>query len=544
MVAIVLFALGLAAQLLFCLAGPDGGPGWHIGFQGDAPVWQDLAHKLARGIADDELRLPWRPPGMQWLVAALWNGDPATVLPLRLLMSVAAAAIAPLSWLWLRAHVTRPTALLSAGICALASNVLLLGSGVHVETIYLAAVLATLPLQDRLTGRTSPPIALTWGAVHGLLCLLRAEHILTLLALALVARCNRASWLTLALGCVGSAAVLVPWQLHANAQIDAYNQGTPALPPAALPWDAEALARVRTLPAFQQVPVYLFVTDTARTRGKRRVATGDLEVIHEAYGCWPEPLPHAFVALYGGLNFFLGNSAEAGGGFSRAALDRPPPLTGGDARFPAGLRQVLPRGGQLAFGYPPHLDAVVHGTRKGFAELAADPLGAVARITTKLWHAAEGATFGLGGYALPIGLSGQRRQVDLVTATGAWAATWRTLQLLGAATGLWWLRRHRALWPLFAFAITKVLVTAGWFGYARQGALCLPLVALGLASLIEHTPSLRSWSIRRWLIVALAVLALEGVRAATTAAAVDGRPVQAGEPFGANDFSTRKLTFR
>ena len=118
MPALVLFAVGLLARLLFVTAGPDGGPGWHIGFQGDAPVWQSLAQKLAHGQLDDELRLPWRPPGMTWLVAALWDGEAARVTALRTLMACLGASVAPLLWLWLRRHVAPPTALLAAGLCA------------------------------------------------------------------------------------------------------------------------------------------------------------------------------------------------------------------------------------------------------------------------------------------------------------------------------------------------------------------------------------------------------------------------------------------
>lgn len=548
MPAVVLFALGLAAQLLFRLAGPDGGDGWQIGFQGDAPVWQDLARKLAAGTPDVELQLPWRPPGMQWLVAALWNGDPAGAWLPRLLTAACAASIAPLLWLWLRRKVAARTALLAAGLCAFASNVLLLGSGLHAETVYLPAVLGLLLVQDRLLG-AQPLVwalawSLLWGAGHGVLCLLRAEHALSLLALAMVARLGGAAWRPLLLGALASAAVLVPWQLHANALVADFNQGEPTLPPSPLPWDQDAIARLRTLPAFQQGPVAQFVAETMRTRGASRVGKADLDVVREAYDCWPEPLPTAFVALYGGLNFYLANSPEAAGGFSRAALDRPPPLHGGEARFPRGLRQVLPRGGQFSFSYPPHLDAIVHGTTRGFAELTADPLAAAGRIATKLWYAAQGATFGLGGYALPIGLSGERRQVDLVTATGPWAASWRLLLLATAALGLWSLASTRSLWPLAAFAVTKVLVVAGWFGYARQGALCLPLVALGLAAALERLPAAARVQTRHWLLTALALLALEGARAAVITATVDNREVRSGEPFGANDFSSRRITFR
>ncbi len=543
MPALVLFAFGLALRLLFQAAAHDGGAGWHAGFQGDAPVWQELAHKLANGTVDDSLRLPLRPPAMQWLVAWLWNGDPATVGLVRSVFAAIGASIAPLVWLLLRTHVAPRTAALTAVLCAASSNLLLLSSGLHVEGLYLALVLASLLLQPHLAGRRAHGWAFAFGLLHGLLCLLRAEHVLTALPLLWLARRSGATWRVLALAGAIATAVVAPWQLRANAMIDDYNAGAPALPPAVVPWDDDAVAAVRALPSFQQVPVFAFVGDTVRARGGTRVRAADLAIVREAYDCWPEPLPRRFVALYGGLNFYLGNTPEAASGFSAAALDRAPPLTGGDARYPPGLRQVLPRNGTIALGYPPHLDLVVNGTQRGLAEITADPSAAAVRVATKLWHAAEGATGGLGGHALPIGLTGTRRQVDFVTATGWWANGWRLALLVVAAIGWWRLRSVRALQPLLVFAATKLLVVAAFYGYARHGAMCLPVVALGVAAAADALLGerlARTWP--RWLgIVAAALLALEAVRAATTTVLVDGGP--AGS-WPAHDFRERTVTFR
>lgn len=542
--ALVLFACGLLLRIAFHLAGPDGGPGWHIGFQGDAPVWQDLVQQVAHGLRDDQLRLPWRPPGMVWLVSLLWNGDAATAGLVRWTLLVLGATVAPLLWLWLRRHVAPHLALVAGCITAAASNLLLLGSGVHTEIVYLVGVLLGLLLQDRLRGPHAWLAAIGFGLLHGWLCLLRAEHTLTVGALLLVAWWLGTSWRVALVAVLATAATIAPWQWQANAMVDAYNAGTPALPPAKLPWQPEALVRLRSLPSFQQIPVQQFVTETMVARGASRVQAADLEVIREAYGCWPEPLRHGLIAIYGGLNFFLANSKEAAGGFSAAALDRAPPLQGGDTRYPPGLRRVLPQGGKIVFSYPPHLDAVVNGTQRGLSELAADPVAAAGRVAQKFWHAIEGATFGLGGYALPIGASGVRRQVDFVTADGPWPAVYRVVLLGAALAGLWSLRRTRALWPLFAFGSTKVVVVAAYFGYARQGAFLVPLVGLGLAAaLAPRLPTAPALN-RRWLPgLALLLLGLEATRIGTTAATVDGQPVQHGEPFGAQDFTTRRIRF-
>lgn len=543
---LVLFAIGFVLRALFVLAGPDGGASWNISLQGDAPVWQDLAQKLARGIADEEFKMPWRPPGMQWFVSALWNGEPAAVGCVRWLFVGIGASVAPLLWLLLRGHVDRTVAFAAAALCAVASNLIVLSSGLHVESLYLALVLVALLLQQQVVqagiGIRALGFAVVLGALHGALCLLRAEHVLTVVVLLPLAKRAGASWLALLLTTFAAAGVIAPWQLRANAMIDAYNAGAPELPRGLLPWDPAAITALRALPSFQQMPTFGFVSDAVRVRGGKQVTAADLEIVREAYGCFPEPLPHAFVALYGGLNFFLANTPEADAGFSRTALDRAPALVGGDARYPPGLRNVLPKGGQLAFGYPPHLDAVVHGTSRGLRELTSDPLGGAWRTAKKAWHAIEGMTGGAGGYALPISLSGTRRQVDLVTATGGLANLWRVLLLGAAAFGWWQLRRNPALWPLLAFAATKLVVLLAYFGYARQGALCLPAFAVGVAA--ACAPLLRG-RVRLGAALLLTLVAIEGVRTVTLdGATVDDQPVTRGEPFGPQDFSTRAVRFR
>jgi hypothetical protein len=532
--ALWLFVLGLSLRGLFWLASDDRGAAWHAGFQGDAPLWQDLAHKDAHDLPDELRRLPLRPPGMQWLVSGLWDGDPSTAVWLRGLFVVLGAALAPLVWLVLRRHVAHSTAIGAAAFTAVAGNLLLLGSGLHSELPYLLLFVATLFDQERLAQAPTGPAAARYGALHAALCLLRTEHLLTvalLLPLA-VLRSPRERVRTTLFAAVAFFGVLLPWQLYANHLVDTYNQDSaPVLPaageprPSGLRWQQDALARVRLLPAFQQAPVLHFVEDTLRARGQTAVTAADLAVVEQAYGCWPEPLPHAFVCLYGPLNFFLANTPEAAAGFSQRALDRTPPLTGGLHRYPPGLLQVLPRGGQLALSYPPHLDLVVHGYRRGLAELAADPAGAATRCLQKLWHGLEGAASGCGGHALPIGMSGVRRAVDLVTAAGTWPAIWRVLLLVVAGAGLWTCRRAPWLWAWLAFAVSKVAVLLLFFGYARQGALLVPVVGIGLAAAASR------WLLPRWPGAArlgiwflAALVALELARAlGGTAVLVDGR---------------------
>ena len=546
---LVLFAFGLVLRLLFQAATPDGGSCWHIGFQGDAPAWQDLTARLAQGVPDVELSLPLRPPGMIQGLALLWDGEATTVGPLRFLFVVLGAAVAPLLWLLVRTHVPAAVAWLAALFCAASTNLLLLSSGLHVETPYLCFVLLALLVQQRLAHQR-PAVAATsavgWGLLHGGLCLLRAEHLVVFVALALVAKRCGVRWLVLALGTLAMAAPIAPWQLHVARQVEAANRGEPALPPVEVRWEPAAIAALRLLPAFAQPKVHAFVSETMRVRGRDRVQAQDLQVVREAYGCHPEPLRPAFVALQGAFSFWLACTPESEGGHSRMCLDRPPPLTGGASLYPPNAGTARPRGGAFRLDYPPHLDVFVHGYRRGFEELAADPFGALQRLWQKACYAVDGATGGLGGAALPIGLSGVRPSVDLVIATGVWPVVWRAFVLLVAVVGLWRLRAVRGLWPLFAFAMVRLLLIAAFFGHARHGALVLPVVALGVAAVL-HALAVRAGR-ERWLPwfaggLAALVLGLDLLRWRGVAVEVDGRPFTQA-PGGTAEYRPHTITFR
>lgn len=544
-----LFLLGLGLRLLFWSAGPDGGLGWHVGFQGDAPVWQDLVLRLVTDRPDPELRLPWRAPGMLWLVGSLWDGGGKTFL-VRFVMVLAGATVAPLFWLLVRRSIAEVAALWAGVFAAVSTNLLLLSSGVHAEGIYLAGALAVLLLHKALVGRRPGArtmhtvlLALALGAAHAGLALLRPEHLLTAIAMLVVMRIQGLSWRWLALAVVAAVLALTPWQLRASRLVEEFN-ATGAPGTLTLPWDDDARDEVLALPAFAHRHVLELVDRTIAHRGGERVTKADLEIVREAYGSWPGPLSTPLVALYGPFNFFLAWTPEAAGGYSRAALDRDPQLLGGAERYPAFVQRTLGRQKRFDLGYPPHLDKVNNGYGRGLAEIGDDPIGSAGRVLTKLWHATEGAVGGLGGAGLPIGLSGQRRPVDVVTATGWWANAFRVIVVLVAGLGLWRVRRERALWPLFALALTKVVTVALFFGYARQGAVIAPVVWLGVAVVLASPSRLAR---RSWLPWALAgaLLAFDGARVAMgVTATMDGHPVAGREPFPPDDFSLRTIEFR
>jgi len=544
--ALVLFAFGLALRLWFVTALPDGGNGWHIGFAGDASIMQEHAALLAHGYVDGRDVLPLRPPGMLWLVTWLWDGEGASVWRMRLPFVVLGAMLGPLTWWLLRSRVDRAVAFGTALFAAASSNLLLLASGPHAETPYFVLVLVALLLQERLAGAGGGFWALPWGLLHGASCLLRAEHVLMVVACAWLAWRAGARLRVLMVGALAIAAPIVPWQLHANRLVADFNARAPELPAPSLPWRADALAGLRAWPGFQQAWLQAFVTDTVRVRGGSEVTAADLGVVREAFGVEPGPLRPAFVTIQGPLDFWFANTPESDDEFTRRALDRPLPLHGGAARYPPDLATRLPRDRTFSFQHPGHVHALVHGYSLGLAELAADLPAAAARIATKLWNCLGGATGGVGGAALPIGLSGVRRPVDLVVADGWWPGVWRVLVLAVAAVGLWRLRGNRSLYPLHAFAVVRVLVVVAYFGHGRHGALCVPVVALGVAAVL--VPALRQLGGDRLLRAAAlsfvgVVVVVDGARLLPTRVDVDGRPWT--QPAGGEaDWSTHRLTFR
>jgi hypothetical protein len=496
--ALLLFLFALLPRLLFWQATEDRDLAWSLCFVGDAPVWQAQAGALAESASSRdanlarELALPLRPPAMTWVVSALWDGRPDGTWKVRVAFLLLGALVAPLLYLLARKPLGERAALLAGVLGALATNLILLSSGPHSEILYLVLLLATLFDQERLREAPTSVAALRWGALHALLCLVRVEHLLSFAALAALLVIARAPRWKASLGLASFAllVVLVPYQLHALEATRRYQEeGGPALPrnagrpPQFLDWQPDALEKLAATPRCARAATHSFLDATLRSRGATRVTAADFDVLRQAYGALPEPLPTPFVALYGGLNFFLANSPEADGGFSNAALHRPPPLEGGDALYPPGLRDVLPKEGEVNLGYPPHLHALRHGYALGFAELTSDPGGALVRCGKKLMHAAEGAGGGLGAAALPVGLGGIRRSVDLTTPQSFLARSASLAWIALGLAGLWRVRRAPSSWPWLAILVTKLVVVLAFFGYARHGALLQPFLILGIAAL-------------------------------------------------------------
>jgi len=538
----------VAVRLLFVHATPDRDWAYSAAFKGDALLWLDYARAI-QSATRFELGLPLHPPGTAYLVAWLWDGTAAGIPFLRATWALMGALTVLLLWLAAARAFGPAVGLLAGVLAALSTGLVVLSSSLNGEAPYLLLVVASFLLIEPLRERSSWPAAIAWGALNALACLIRVEHVL---AFALVTgwlawRGWRGGQRRPALAAVGLAGacfagLLIPWQVHVFRAIREFNTAPRAEAPghaaalagieartAFLSWDRSAIQARDRLPAFARRTASAFVAATVAHRGGRGVRAEDLRILDDAFGATPRPLaPLVFVSAYGPLNFALANHPASRGGFSRAALDQPPPLAGGRNRYPPELVAGSPP--DLTLAYPPHARLVSDGYRLGASWIVENPRRFAALLTRKLAIFASGVTQGLTGYGLPLGLSGLRRAVDMVAPSGGWAAAvWSVLILGASAFGVIRGRLTPDLLPWLLYALSKVVATALFFGYARQGALVLPVVLLLLA--LAFAPWLPRGPARTASLLLLTVLVLgagvETVRfVSRPSLLVDGRVVK------------------
>lgn len=532
------FGLAFALRLAFWTATPDRswpGSAW---YDGDARGWIAWASALHEG-AEYEQGLPFRPPGAAYAIAWLARGEPRDAIGwLKVAWCALGALAAALFGESARRGFGAGVGLAVGLACAASTALMVLSTSLNNETPYLVLVAATLATWGAVRDGRGGWRLWAWGALHGLACLVRVEHALVFAAMTALAAAGwwRAVGVRGAsvrgVGVVAAALVtLVPWHLEAWSAIRRFNDAP--RPPdvvalanraqmeralAGASWSDGARAELAAMPAATRDTVRFFVAATALTRGISTIEPGlPAAILDEAFGYVPRPLPaHPFVSLYGPLNFYLGNHGLGSGGFDRSPLDRPPRLAGGAERYPRLMVAGLPPP-ELALTYPPHLRAVEEGYRLGFEWIRANPGDFAQLAARKLAIAWDGAALGVGGYDAPLGFEGGRRSVDLAVPDGALATSWRVallvLALAGVCVGL--ATRRAALAPWLAYGASKVAVTIGFFGYARQGASAVPVVAvlaaLAVAPLVRREAT-RKGIVRLAVLCSALVLGAEGWR--------------------------------
>ena len=500
--ALAIFAAALASRVLFWRATPDRDGAWTAYFQGDAPLWLDYARAIELGNAF-ELGLPIHPPGAAWLAALLWNGVPSGIPLLRFAWVVLGALVPLLVFLAAaRSFPLRVAAFAGVG-SAVSTGLLVLSTSINNETPYLVLVAVSLWFFEDLRERPTPGRLALWSAVNAFACLFRVEHllffvlVLGFLAIGWLRRSGSRAVKWAALSLLFFALPLLPWHLSAWGAIRRFNEEPRRLTPVeeravagieeatgGIPWTPDAARARDEMPGFARRTASAFILATAAHRGGRVIGVPRFRVLDQAFGYVPRRLSrYPFVSSYGPLNFALANNAGSDGGFDRSLLERPPPLGGGAASYPRSLVQGLPPA-ELSFVYPPHLHLFNEGYSVGARWIRDYPADFARLAGRKLAIFWEGAASGLTGSNLPMGLSGTRRAVDLVTAEGGVATAWRLLVLAVALAGLIAGRGQAAVVPWLLFLASKVVVTVLFFGYARHGAAVVPVVALlaGLAS--------------------------------------------------------------
>jgi hypothetical protein len=556
MLGALVFVAAFAARVLFIRATPDRAWPHGVFFKGDAGLWVEYARALLAG-RPFELDLPIHPPGTAYLIASLWDGGDAAIGGLKVFWALLGAALVLLVYVAALRSFGLAVAAVAGTACAASTGLLVLSGSLDSETPYLVLAVGTPCMFEDLRDRPRLTVVAGWSALHGLACLFRVEHalfyalFLGFLAVLWRRRGAEASRVLkgIAVSAFFFALPLVPWHAEAWSSVRRFNTVPLADDPsqrvvrrvaeslAWMPWDAAARAERERLPAFARDAASVFVAATVLHRGGGEVRGEDLRILDQAFGYRPRPLGRApFVSLYGPLNFALANHPRSPGGFSRAALEDPPPLVVQPGRYPSGLVQGVPPP-DLSFVYPPHVRLVNDGYALGWQWLRArGPEGAAAHAWRKLRLFWSGAALGFTGFDVPLGLPRLRRAVDLAVPDPGWgSAAWSAVLLvacgLGAAAG----RGRTALHPWLLFLISKVAVTVAFFGYARQGAAVFAAVAL-LAALaavrwIPSLPGLPAGRIVRAAgLVLLAAVAVEGLRALhPPSLRVDGRALEAGD---------------
>ena len=577
--ALVFFFAALLVRVLFLFATPDfSGPSSPY-YKGDTYIWLEYAAAI-QSSNEYNHGLPLRPPGVAYLVALLWNGQASGFLGQKLIWATMGAASVAFFYLAIARSFDWITATIAALLMSAYTGLIIVSTAPNNETPYFLLISLSLYLCRSLLSQPTWRVLLYWSILNGIACLIRVEHLLFFAfssvwlfwlwahPLGKPINWRRAAQMTVFAGTL-FVLTLVPWHLYAWSQIDKFNRSPLALNHqteqaytqlennlSVMRWTPHATAQSKALPMFTQRTLTNFVAATVANRGRLTVTGDDFKIIEEAFGYDPQPLrPYPFIALYGGLNFYLANNSSTTGGFSLDALDDPPPLLGGRNQYPGMLINGLPPL-DLTFNYPPHLQAINQGYLLGWQWISNHPLDATALLTNKLDLFWNGVTMGFTGYGFPVGVSGIRNSVDIVVPEPRLGLRiWQTVGFTILLAGLWVGRKNKNLYPWLMLLATKLATTVLFYGYAREGVVVFPIFALLLALLITRLLSLHSTNSNflidggrhvcrvATLVLLASMIAVESFRfISAPTIQLDGYKVGAPEPFQLSESEPHRLS--
>lgn len=477
--AALIFAVALALRLGFLFAGDDRVWPHSLRFEGDAPTWARWAQALARGQAF-EFDLPVRTPGVAFALNWLGFTQPPFTAA-KVLWSLVGAGTCAALWALLVRVGARKAAWIAAGWLALSNPALQLATSLNNEGLYAALVVALLALELRARAGGGAANSALCGFAHGLALLLRAEHLLLVVAMALLEvferrRFDSRRWITIAAVLLATCA---PWVWRSHLATVRFNRDGPRIDFArsSPPWTEAARAELQRLPAFAREGNFAFLSHLARQQGRVQVDERDVRAYFESeWGYTPEPLPEwTFISSKAALDFALANHPLARGGFSRAAL--------------SDGRDEVP---EFSFSRPSHLRLYLHGFESGWTWIREAPGTWREACLAKVARFWAGASGGLGADNWPHGAASVRHAVDVSTASRPnqlWSSALAVVFVLGA-----WCARSSALGRLLlAVVLYKLAVCVAFYGYARQAASIAPVTcalgALAIERALNLTPA-------------------------------------------------------
>ena len=213
-------ALGLAAGLAVVDARP-------VGVVHDDAMYVILARALASGEGYRFLNLPGAPPATHFppgypallaVVSFLAPAFPASVVFFKAMNAIFLSAGAVLTARFARARaVGAPWALALGVVTAVSIPLLVLGSMVLSELLFLALVLSLLPALESFAEQETTPARAALLGVAIATCAMVRSHGIVLVPAVLLALMQRRRWRDAAVLGIAAVACLLPWQLWSAA---------------------------------------------------------------------------------------------------------------------------------------------------------------------------------------------------------------------------------------------------------------------------------------------------------------------------------------